>query len=84
MDDSVFEQPLTRIAAVMEKMDESCDKLTEFNGEQVKLGGRQATLNERQAKGNEARVAINHRLERLLAEVIRQRRNGNPNGGAQE
>ena len=53
---------------MLDKISESYDKLVEFTDEQRQINAQQ--------------VQINGRLERLLAEVIRQRRNGNPNGGS--
>ena len=53
--------------------------LTGLLAEVVALNARQVITNERQTTINEQQVITNHRLELLILELIRQRRNGNPN-----
>jgi hypothetical protein len=61
MDSDAYDALMLRMAAVLDKISESYDKLVEFTDEQRQINGR---------------------LEVLIREVIRQRRNGNPNGDA--
>jgi hypothetical protein len=72
VDENILEDLLQRMAVLIGKLDESYDKL-------VELHEQQKTFNEQQLEINKQQVETNQRLERLLAEVIRQRRNGNPN-----
>jgi hypothetical protein len=53
--------------------------LDELLAQLVALGTRQVTLGERQERINAEQMLTNHRLELLILELIRQRRNGNPN-----
>jgi hypothetical protein len=61
MDSDAYDALMLRMAAVLDKISESYDKLVEFTDEQRQINGR---------------------LEVLIREVIRQRRNGNANGGS--
>jgi hypothetical protein len=68
MDSDAYDALMLRMAAVLDaistsydKLVESYDKLVEFTDEQRQINGR---------------------LEVLIREVIRQRRNGNANGGS--
>jgi hypothetical protein len=61
MDSDAYDALMLRMAAVLDKISESYDKLVEFTDEQRQINGR---------------------LEVLIREVLRQRRNGNPNGGS--
>jgi hypothetical protein len=67
MDADAYDALMLRMAAVLDKISESYDKLVEFNA-------RQTVINDEQRQ-------INGRLEVLIRAVLRQRRNGGDNGG---
>jgi hypothetical protein len=60
MDADAYDALMQRMAAVLDAISTSYDKLVEFTDEQRQINGR---------------------LEVLIREVIRQRRNGGTNGG---
>jgi len=61
-----------------QQFDAFIQHLDELLAQLVALGTRQVTLGERQERINAEQMLTNHRLELLILELIRQRRNGNP------